>query len=210
MDLLYAHACCAITHVCPLVHCCCCCCCTILPGNIRPLVPLDFGLHLLRMMHLLILLLAAAFLLQHAQAFFLGAPLARASVTTRSSSSLRMLQQAPEAEDEEERLRRLEEAAKAGRATATDELPAFDPDAPFVIPKSFASRGKLKFEIPNELGVGTMAWGDTDRGFISDPRQRPKAGQFNPADLQGAYEALLEAGINYFDTADVYGYKSIK
>jgi aryl-alcohol dehydrogenase-like predicted oxidoreductase len=68
----------------------------------------------------------------------------------------------------------------------------------------------LLLQIPNELGVGTMAWGDVDRGFISDPRQRPKAGQFNPADLQGAYEALLEAGINYFDTADVYGYKSIK
>jgi hypothetical protein len=108
------------------------------------------------MMHLLVLLLAAALLLQYAQAFFLGAPLARASVTTRSSSSLRMLQQAPEAEDEEERLRRLEEAAKAGRAPATDALPAFDPDAPFVIPKSFASRGKLKFEVSCAMHFSLM------------------------------------------------------
>lgn len=43
---------------------------------------------------------------------------------------------------------------------------------------------KDKFEIPNDMGVGTMAWGDEKAGFVSDPTQKPKEGEFNPADLQ--------------------------
>lgn len=43
---------------------------------------------------------------------------------------------------------------------------------------------KKKLEIPNEMGVGTMAWGDEKAGFVSDPKYRPKQGEFNPADLQ--------------------------
>lgn len=34
------------------------------------------------------------------------------------------------------------------------------------------------------MGVGTMAWGDEKAGFVSDPKRRPKGGEFNPADIQ--------------------------
>lgn len=43
---------------------------------------------------------------------------------------------------------------------------------------------KKKLEIPNDMGVGTMAWGDEKAGFVSDPKYRPKLGEYNPADLQ--------------------------
>lgn len=43
---------------------------------------------------------------------------------------------------------------------------------------------KTKLEIPHGIGVGTMAWGDEDAGFVSDPKYKPKSGEFNPADLQ--------------------------
>ena len=43
---------------------------------------------------------------------------------------------------------------------------------------------KGKLEIPNDMGVGTMAWGDEKAGFVSDPKYKPKEGEFNPADLQ--------------------------
>lgn len=43
---------------------------------------------------------------------------------------------------------------------------------------------KRKLEIPNDMGVGTMAWGDVNVGFMSDPKYKPKEGEFNPADLQ--------------------------
>ncbi|CAM9747985.1 unnamed protein product, partial [Sphacelaria rigidula] len=71
-------------------------------------------------------------------------------------------------------------------------------------------KSKSKLDIPNGMGVGTMAWGDETSGFVSDPGYRPKEGEFNPADLQGAYNALMAAGITFFDTSDVYGYKSAK
>ncbi|CAM9397081.1 unnamed protein product [Ectocarpus sp. 8 AP-2014] len=79
-------------------------------------------------------------------------------------------------------------------------------DKPFVFPRSMLKKGKL--EIPNYMGVGTMAWGDKKVGFVSDPKYKPKEGEFNPADLQGAYNTLMDAGITFFDTSDVYGYKS--
>ncbi|CAN0151656.1 unnamed protein product [Hapterophycus canaliculatus] len=60
------------------------------------------------------------------------------------------------------------------------------------------------------MGVGTMAWGDEKSGFVSDPKYKPKEGEFNPADLQGAYDTLVNAGITFFDTSDVYGYRSAK
>lgn len=43
---------------------------------------------------------------------------------------------------------------------------------------------KKRLEIPNDMGVGTMAWGDEAAGFVSDPKYRPKDGEFNPADIQ--------------------------
>lgn len=29
-----------------------------------------------------------------------------------------------------------------------------------------------------------MAWGDEHAGFVSDPKRRPKEGEYNPADIQ--------------------------
>eukprot|EP00752_Nemacystus_decipiens_P006085 g5492.t1 len=81
-------------------------------------------------------------------------------------------------------------------------------DPPLVFPRSMLKKGKL--EIPNRMGVGTMAWGDEKVGFVSDPKYKPKDGEFNPADLQGAFNTLMNAGITFFDTSDVYGYKSTK
>ena len=48
--------------------------------------------------------------------------------------------------------------------------------------RSMLKREKLK--ISNDMGVGTMAWGDEKAGFVSDPKHRPRRGEFNPADLQ--------------------------
>lgn len=49
----------------------------------------------------------------------------------------------------------------------------------------------------SELGVGTIAWGDEDRGF--QQTQKPI--------LEQAFREMVEAGVNFFDTAEVYGYK---
>ena len=50
---------------------------------------------------------------------------------------------------------------------------------------------KKKLEIPHNMGVGTMAWGDEKAGFVSDPTYKPKLGEFNPADLQVLCRVLL-------------------
>ncbi|CAN0017938.1 unnamed protein product [Ascophyllum nodosum] len=81
-------------------------------------------------------------------------------------------------------------------------------ETPLVFPRSMLKREKLK--ISNDMGVGTMAWGDEKAGFVSDPKHRPRRGEFNPADLQGAYNALMNAGITFFDTSDVYGHRSAR
>jgi len=47
------------------------------------------------------------------------------------------------------------------------------------------------------LGVGTWAWGDSL--FWSYGKD------YTAADLQGAFEAAVAAGINFFDTAEIYG-----
>lgn len=48
------------------------------------------------------------------------------------------------------------------------------------------------------LGVGTWAWGDT---FFWEYGN----GSFSDDDIQAAFEASLEAGLNFFDTAEAYG-----
>jgi aryl-alcohol dehydrogenase-like predicted oxidoreductase len=48
------------------------------------------------------------------------------------------------------------------------------------------------------LGIGTWAWGD--RLFWGYGR-----GGFNDADLEGAFQVGRAAGINFFDTAEIYG-----
>lgn len=49
------------------------------------------------------------------------------------------------------------------------------------------------------IAAGTLAWGDTSRGYGTD---------FNSADLSNTFEYLLRNGVNFFDTAEVYGYRS--
>lgn len=53
----------------------------------------------------------------------------------------------------------------------------------------------------SEIGVGTIAWGDKERGY---------GDSFTRRDVEGAVSYLLENGVNFFDTAEVYGYRSIK
>lgn len=56
--------------------------------------------------------------------------------------------------------------------------------------------GKTELHIP-ELGTGAWAWGDRMVwGFDRDYHQE---------DVHGAFEASLAKGINFFDTAEVYG-----
>ncbi|WP_416676779.1 aldo/keto reductase [Egbenema bharatensis] len=47
------------------------------------------------------------------------------------------------------------------------------------------------------LGIGTWAWGD--QLFWSYGRD------YSQTELQGAFQAALDAGINFFDTAEIYG-----
>ena len=53
----------------------------------------------------------------------------------------------------------------------------------------------------SEIGLGTIAWGDEKYGFNKSYRE---------TDLKAAYSRARRAGINFFDTAEVYGYKSLK
>eukprot|EP00171_Calliarthron_tuberculosum_P004332 IDg4332t1 len=52
----------------------------------------------------------------------------------------------------------------------------------------------------SEIGVGTIAWGDKERGYGET---------FVKRDVEGAVSYLLENGVNFFDTAEVYGYRNI-
>jgi aryl-alcohol dehydrogenase-like predicted oxidoreductase len=56
--------------------------------------------------------------------------------------------------------------------------------------------GKTGIQI-SPLGIGAWAWGD--RMFWG------YGGDYKDADIQTAYDAGLEAGINFYDTAEVYG-----
>ena len=55
--------------------------------------------------------------------------------------------------------------------------------------------GGSGIEVP-ALGVGTQAWGDTRWGF---------GNSYTRDDLFQAYQASIDAGMNYFDTSDSYG-----
>lgn len=56
--------------------------------------------------------------------------------------------------------------------------------------------GATEVRVPR-LGIGTWAWGD--RLFWGYGRG------YTDADLQAAFETCLEAGIDFFDTAEIYG-----
>jgi len=51
----------------------------------------------------------------------------------------------------------------------------------------------------SKLGIGTMDWGDTERGFNA---------RFREKDLAEAFAYALDHGVNFIDTAEVYGAKS--
>ena len=51
------------------------------------------------------------------------------------------------------------------------------------------------------IGVGTISWGDTSRGFGTTFREK---------DAFDAFQRARKSGINFFDTAEVYGYKGQK
>ena len=63
--------------------------------------------------------------------------------------------------------------------------------------EKLVSLGKTDVRIP-PLGTGAWAWGDQFYwGF---------GGTYDESDVHGAFEASLEAGINFFDTAEIYGF----
>lgn len=49
------------------------------------------------------------------------------------------------------------------------------------------------------LAAGTLAWGDATRGYGTE---------FSSSDLSSAFTYLIQNGVNFFDTAEVYGYRS--
>ena len=51
------------------------------------------------------------------------------------------------------------------------------------------------------IGVGTIGWGDASRGFGTTFREK---------DAFDAFQRARKSGINFFDTAEVYGYKGQK
>lgn len=53
----------------------------------------------------------------------------------------------------------------------------------------------------SEIGLGTIAWGDESYGFNKQYREK---------DLKETYRKAREIGLNFFDTAEVYGYKNTK
>ncbi len=56
--------------------------------------------------------------------------------------------------------------------------------------------GKTEIQIPH-LGVGAWAWGD---------RRFWNYGQgYNETDIRGAFDTSLAGGVNFIDTAEVYG-----
>jgi aryl-alcohol dehydrogenase-like predicted oxidoreductase len=64
------------------------------------------------------------------------------------------------------------------------------------IAQELITLGNTDIQIPM-MGVGTWAWGGRSYwGFGQD---------YNEADVRGAFEECLEQGINFFDTAEIYG-----
>ncbi len=47
-----------------------------------------------------------------------------------------------------------------------------------------------------QLGIGTWAWGEIILGISPE---------YTDQDLKAAFQASLEAGVTFFDTAEVYG-----
>ena len=84
---------------------------------------------------------------------------------------------------------------RGGDSSSSDDGPSF------TVANVLKSRGVVGLEVPSGIGVGTLAWGEKRRGFN---------GEYNIADLQGAYNTLVEGGISFFDTSELYGYPLAK
>lgn len=67
-------------------------------------------------------------------------------------------------------------------------------------PVSTINLGESELKV-SKIGIGTIQWGDTTRGY---------GPMFDEEDLYAAFEAARAGGVNLFDTAEVYGYQSIK
>ncbi len=65
-------------------------------------------------------------------------------------------------------------------------------------PNDRVKLGATDIEI-SPLGIGTWAWGDKIMWGYG-------AGGFTDADLRQAFDATLAAGVNWFDTAEIYGF----
>ena len=80
---------------------------------------------------------------------------------------------------------------------------------------SFKLPDAKPFEVANDMGVGTFAWGEPSRGFVvgaptSDERKRFGKSLFAAGDLQQAYKILVEGGVSFFETGETYGAPSYK
>ncbi|KAL3698911.1 hypothetical protein R1sor_012987 [Riccia sorocarpa] len=60
--------------------------------------------------------------------------------------------------------------------------------------------GRTSLKI-SKLGIGTLQWGDPGTGFGKS---------YGEEDLAKAYDILIQGGVNFFDTAEVYGYQGIQ
>lgn len=60
--------------------------------------------------------------------------------------------------------------------------------------------GKTSLNV-SKVGVGTLQWGDPGTGF---------GARYGEDELSGAFQQILQGGINFIDTAEVYGYQGIK
>jgi len=50
--------------------------------------------------------------------------------------------------------------------------------------------------VPNNIGVGTLAWGNRERGYGI---------RFHRADLQQVFDTLVDGGVSFFDTSHAFG-----
>lgn len=60
--------------------------------------------------------------------------------------------------------------------------------------------GKSSLNV-SKLGLGTLQWGDPGQGYGE---------RYTKEDLRDIFNLAIKSGINYFDTAEVYGYQGIK
>lgn len=67
----------------------------------------------------------------------------------------------------------------------------------FALPPSYTP---ARLRLP-PLGVGTLAWGDPNQGW---------GVTYNTTDIREAFELLVDGGVSFFDTSEVYGYQGFK